>query len=199
MGGIREVSNITGKSASIIFSKSLTSKGNNYINTSKNLFEEKVPNWSDCNAAYLFNSRPYIRNISYRFDSISEWGPTYKDTLLNISNPLVNYIDISVDVFPLKNFTNALLVATIQQDSINLYWNGLNFNSFLMIPGKWNIVTNSIKLPDVNLKKTNPVLNVYTWNNQKQNFLIDNFRVRVRRGNPILYWIINKEVILKKR
>ena len=183
----------------IIFSKSLTSKGNNYINTSENLFEEKVPNWSDCNAAYLFNSRPYIRNISYRFDSISEWGPTYKDTLLNISNPLVNYIDISVDVFPLKNFTNALLVATIQQDSINLYWNGLNFNSFLMIPGKWNIVTNSIKLPDVNLKKTNPVLNVYTWNNQKQNFLIDNFRVRVRRGNPILYWIINKEVILKKR
>lgn len=178
----------------VIFSKKPTSSGSDYIYNSENSFEGKVLNWSNCNAAFLIDSTASNGKFSYRFDSISEWGPCFSDTLLKIADNLVNYIDISVDVMPLSNFTNAQLVSGIEQDKLNLLWSSSQFKNFLMVPGKWNTVTHSIKLPDINLKNTNPLLKVYIWNSEKQNFLIDNFRVRVRKGNPILYWIVNKEV-----
>ena len=178
----------------VIFSKKTTSSGNDYIYNSENSFEGKVSNWSDYNVAFLIDSITSNGKFSYRFDSLSEWGPCFSDTLLQIANKSVNYIDISVDVMPLGNFTNAQLVSSIEQDKLNLLWSSSQFKNFLMISGKWNTVVHSIKLPDINLKNTNPLLNVYIWNCEKQNFLIDNFKVRVRKGNPILYWIVNKEV-----
>ena len=178
----------------VIFSKKTTSSGNDYIYNSENSFEGKVSNWSDYNVAFLIDSIASNGKFSYGFDSISEWGPCFSDTLLQIANKSVNYIDISVDVMPLGNFTNAQLVSSIEQDKLNLLWSSSQFKNFLMISGKWNTVVHSIKLPDINLKNTNPLLNVYIWNCEKQNFLIDNFKVRVRKGNPILYWIVNKEV-----
>lgn len=178
----------------VIFSKKPTSIGNDYIYSSENSFERKVINWSDYNEKFLIENTASKGNFSYCFDSISEWGPSFSDTLLKIADNLVNYIDISIDIMPLDGFTNAQLVTSIEENKNNISWNTSQFKNFLMIQGKWNTVVHSIKLPDINLKNTNPLLKVYIWNNEKQNFLIDNFKIKVRKGNPILYWIVNKEV-----
>jgi hypothetical protein len=46
----------------------------------------------------------------------------------------------------------------------------------------------------MNLLKKNAVLKVFIWNKENQEFLIDNFKISERKGNPFLYWIIKKEV-----
>lgn len=176
----------------VVFSKNKT-EDNQLISVSDNSFEEKTPNWDEPNKAFLIDSIASEGKFSYTFDSLSEWGPSFTDTLFNLTTGL-NYIDISVDVMPLGNFTSAQLVSSIDQDSISIIWRSSQFSNFNMQPGKWTTVTLSLKLPDIKFKDYNPTIKTYLWNSEKQHFLVDRFRVCVRKGNPILYWIVTKEV-----
>ncbi|MBI5539142.1 MAG: glycosyltransferase family 39 protein [Bacteroidia bacterium] len=180
----------------VIFSKKRTNELTNDLYKSENSFEGANTNWGNINSA-LLDSVALSGKFSYRFDSISEWGPGFSDTLFKIANKQMDYIDVSINVMPLNDFSDAQLVSSIQQDTIIVDWRSSQFSNFVMTPLKWNTVTLSIKLPDLDFKNTNPVINIYVWNNKKQNFLIDDFKINVRKGNPILYWIVSEEVKTK--
>jgi len=188
---IKKVINYAGGDA-VIFSRTPTEYKDNNLFVSEISFENKIPCWGDFNNANL-DSLSSDGKYSYRFDSISEWGPSFTDSLFNISTKY-DFIDISVDVMPLGNFTSAQLVSSIDQDTLNIDWRSSQFSNFNIQPGRWTTITLSIKLPDMKQNNYNPTLKVYVWNSEKQNFLIDRFRVSVRKGNPILYWIVTKEV-----
>ena len=177
----------------VIFSKLRFENDYNTKYSSILSFENKSKNWDDFNEQFLVDSIATDGKFSYRFDSISEWGPAYSDTLFHLASRS-DYIDISVDVFPLGIVSNALLVSTIDEDTLNYDWRSTPFAFFNLKPYTWSTVTHSIKLPDLIKKEGNPLLKVFIWNNEKQNFLIDNFRIGVRKGNPILYWLVTKEV-----
>jgi hypothetical protein len=188
---IKQVINYAGGNA-VVFSKTPVENKENHSFVSENSFECKVLHWEDFNQANI-DSLSSDGKYSYRFDSIAEWGPSFTDTLFNISTKN-DFIDISVDVMPLGNFTNAQLVSSIDKDTVQLDWRSSQFKNFNIQPGHWTTICLSIKLPDMKTTNLNPLLKVYIWNSEKQNFLIDRFRVSVRKGNPILYWIVTKEV-----
>ncbi len=177
----------------VIFSKKPCENNITSLYTSVLSFETKVQGWSDYNQANLTDSFSTEGKYSYRFDSISEWGPSFTDTLFKIAGH-TDYIDISVDVLPLRQFSNAFLVSSIDEDTVNLDWRSTPFNVFNIKPHTWTTVVHSIKLPDFKKNDSHPTLKFYIWNKEKQNFLIDNFKIEVRKGNPVLYWIVTKEV-----
>ncbi len=192
---IKKVMNYAGGNG-VILSRTSTEYKNENILLTENSFEGKVVNWSDYNTALLIDSVASKGKNSYRFDSISEWGPVFTDTLFKIATKN-DYVDISVDVMPFGKFTTAQLISSIDADTVNIDWRGSQFSNYNLQPNKWTTVSLSIKLPDLKSNYLNPLLKVYIWNSEKQNFLIDNFKIRVRKGNPILYWIVNKEVKTK--
>jgi hypothetical protein len=177
---------------SVIFSKTPAENQNNNCFISENSFEGNIPHWDAFNPVFIDSVSRDGKN-SYRFDSISEWGPAFTDTLFNISTKN-DFIDISVDVKPLGSFTNAFLVSSIDLDTIHFDWRSAQFKNYNVQPGRWTTVCLSVKLPDMKPTDLNPLIKIYIWNSQKQNFLIDRFRISVRKGNPFLYWIVTKEV-----
>ena len=176
----------------VIFTKNKTDNLFNEKYSSVLSFENKINYW-DAYSDILLDSNSTDGQYSYRFDSLSEWGPAYSDTLFRIAKK-TDFIDISLDVFPLGNFSNALIVSTLDDDTINIDWRSTPFSIFNLIPNSWSTVTHSIKLPDIIKNAVNPRLKIFIWNNEKQNFLVDNVKISVRRGNPRLYWLVTKEV-----
>jgi hypothetical protein len=53
-------------------------------------------------------------------------------------------------------------------------------------------VYHSVKLSDINLDHKNLHLKTFIWNKGKESFLIDNFTIEVRKGNPVIYGLTEK-------
>jgi uncharacterized membrane protein len=177
----------------VLFSKTPQNHTTNITYISLNSFEKEVQNWDNPSNDRLWVDSKEKRNYSYLFNSQTEWGISFQDTLHKITNSN-NFIDISLEVKPTKNFRDALLVSVIEENGVTLDWRATSFNRFLLKNDTWNPIIHSIKLSDMNLLKKNAVLKVFIWNKENQEFLIDNFKISERKGNPFLYWIIKKEV-----
>ncbi len=128
-------------------------------------------------------------------DSLTEWSPTYSAPLSDFISNENNYIDISVTTKTDSEIAETLLVATLESEGIVYNFSGADFNSFTdpaAAPHQWTIVHHSLKLADINLDYRNLWLKVFVWNKGKSNFLIDNFKIEVRDGNPLIYGLYEK-------
>jgi hypothetical protein len=50
----------------------------------------------------------------------------------------------------------------------------------------------SIKLSDIPLNHNKIKLKVYIWNKGRESFFIDNFKIELRDGNPVIYGLTEK-------
>lgn len=72
---------------------------------------------------------------------------------------------------------------------------GTEFNEFILPQADssdWTIVHHSIKLSDIYLNHDNIVLKTYIWNKSRKNFVIKDFEIKLRKGNPIIYGLYEK-------
>lgn len=72
----------------------------------------------------------------------------------------------------------------------NIYWGGTSFDKFIIgdnTKKKWVSIHHSIKLSDVYLNYSDIQLKVFIWNKGKQSFLIDDFAIKLRKGNSVIY------------
>ncbi len=175
-----------------LFSRSASNRDiKKYFFTSQNGFESNIKFWTEPVKKFLDDSVKFHGAYSYVFDSLSEWGPAFTAPLYDLTNHKNNVVDISLFCYPLNGFTNALLVSEIASDTTE-YWNANKFNQFSLYPGRWNRIVLSIKLSDIKIKGHNPKLKIFVWNNDKCNFLIDDFDVKIREGNKSIYWTVRK-------
>jgi hypothetical protein len=65
-------------------------------------------------------------------------------------------------------------------------WDSAPVNEFVN-PGHLGRVFYSIRLSDVELRHHGLVIKAFIWNPLKKPYIMDNFRVRVRSGNPFIY------------
>lgn len=174
-----------------IFSKEPVSGSGDNLFSSSCGFEGEVLHWSGVQQDRLNDTAASEGKFSYIYNPETEWGPAFSIKLQDIANKS-NFIDIAVDVLPGAGFTNAFVVSSIDNDTVHTDWRSTAFNLFNISVGEWSVVTHSVKLPDTDFDFKNHTLNIYIWNAEKQSFLIDNFRVNIRKGNPILYWIVEE-------
>jgi len=157
-----------------------------YLNLFLNDFEGNAKNWDKGNVKSYVDSIKFDGKLSYQYDSLQEYGPTFSIPLSSLTNNKYNFIDISLKAFTNNDFTDAVLVAQIDSASKNIFWGGTDFSKYTFV-NKWSTVVYSIKLADLNISLEGLDLKIYIWNNKKQNFQIDQIKIATRKGNSIAY------------
>jgi hypothetical protein len=159
-------------------------------------FETKAKEaWTTIDLSKFIDTASVSGNSSYFIDSTIEWSPTFSKTLKETITNKNNFIDISVKVYMPNGTNEQLLVASIDAKDENIYWGGTSFDRFITDSTQnnaWITIHHSIKFSDMNTQNTDIKLKVFVWNKGKKNFLIDDFKVELREGNPVIYGLVER-------
>jgi hypothetical protein len=159
-------------------------------------FDTTIPEgWHSVNDEQVLHSKGFDDSHSYLMDSLLEWSPTFSVPLSQIISHHNNVIDISIETKTKPEISEIILVATLESEEGVLHFGGAEFNSFKdphYTSDDWYSVHHSLKLSDINLDYSNVLLKVFVWNKGRNRFLIDNFKINVREGNPVIYGLYEK-------
>jgi hypothetical protein len=148
-------------------------------------FEHNTPGWTK-----LETIASALKNGSFEMDSTIEYSPTFEIPLSQIIQHQNDFIDISVKVKPISKNIQSTLVSTLDIPSKNIDWRGVDFFQFIDTTKNdtnWTTIYHSIKLSDIVIREKGIVLKVLVWNPHKNHFLLDDFKIHYRKGNPKLY------------
>lgn len=172
-----------------VFSKIPQNGKSQYFLEIMNGFDKPDPQWN-WNASNICKSPTDSNNICYQFKTGEEWGPGCKTTLSKLSGIRHEIIHISADIFSLdSNFQGTLVVSMNDSKDSVFYWNGLAQSDYAGKPGQWKTINFDIRLTDVKLPHDSIFFQTYFWNQSKSNMYIDNFNIKVEKGNPFIYAI----------
>tara|TARA_R110001592_G_C13182829_1_gene751139 strand:- start:1421 stop:3487 length:2067 start_codon:yes stop_codon:yes gene_type:complete len=141
--------------------------------TSTNDFEESKPNWNDSKSNLTTDfSRSKINAFK-----VEEYSSTFKLNLdeVNLSSNLI----ISGEVYHLfKDSTEASIVVSIENNEGVYFWENAGLNYFTKNDNDWKQVEFNYSLSQKEIKP-NSILKVYVWNPEKQECIIDDFKVEL--------------------
>ncbi len=151
--------------------------------------------WSGIDPHGIIKDSTLNGNYQYRMNEEMEWGPTYTRNIKELISSQNDFIDISIDLTPEDSLNQVILVASLEDSGQSIFWNGSDAARY-----KSNSIQDSpairahisIKLSDIKLRGNDVMLKVFLWNKGKRNFVADNFTISLRKGNPILYGLIEK-------
>ncbi|MFC2112506.1 glycosyltransferase family 39 protein [Bacteroidota bacterium] len=156
-----------------------------------NEFSQTIENWTGGLDSLRIDTAGFSDNSSYYYDRQHEFGPTFTIPLANIANHKNDLIDVSVSVQNLDSVNNAILVLSLGGKKELAVWTSALFPDYDPLTGEWYTVYHTFR-PGKHLKNPKLELKVYVWNREKNEFLIDNFRVRTRPGNTVLYGLTER-------
>jgi uncharacterized membrane protein len=162
-----------------------------YFYVARNTFEPSSPEWGWVNEKRCTDSLPIDGNKSYANDIGSDFSPAYSKSLRDLIHSENDVIDVSVDVRTPLVFPGAWLVLSISSDGKDIRWGSIAVNDYVK-PGCQGRVFQSVRLSDIDLRHHRLMFNAYIWNPMKLPYLLDNFTVKVRSGNPALYGLYRK-------
>lgn len=125
-------------------------------------------------------------------DSITEYGKSFSLPLNEMAIHRNNVVDIQVKVKRIANHKDLILVASINEKDKPVFWGGGNLKNYLPETDQWTWLYYSFKLPYVDLNNKDLVFNTCLWNLERGNFLIGDYQIQVRYGNPVLYSFVEK-------
>jgi hypothetical protein len=100
-------------------------------------------------------------------------------------------IDVSVKIRNMDSLNQSLLVLGVNGKHGLVEWTAGYFKDYDQGTGDWYTVHHSFRTTQDPRRKDLQV-SVYIWNRDKINFLSDEFIVRSRKGNPVLYGLMEK-------
>lgn len=158
-------------------------------------FETIGPAWSSINKADILDTISYSGMHSYLIDSTSEWSPAYSGELKEIMRNKNNFIDISVKYYCPGSAKDIVLVASLDANNKSVCWVGNSLSTFASTnesKRNWVTVHCTVKLSDTNLNFKHILFKTYIWNKGRQNQIIDDYTIRLRNGNPVIYGLNEK-------
>lgn len=153
---------------------------------------EASSNWTPIDKNWIIDSINYAGKKAYLMNEHQEYSFSFTKPLNYLLTHENNFIDITLTAYCLNSPDDISLVATLDDKEENIHWSGTNFNTFVSDSLQWTTVIHSIKMSDIPVVKNNMKLKVYIWNSGKRSFLVDDFKITVREGNPIIYGLLEK-------
>jgi len=118
------------------------------------------------------------------------YGPKFELPLGDLMRDIYWIIDVEVELADADSNLNAVIVGEIKKGEELVYWQGADFSSFGLVPGKSQKVflTMDIQkaLSDQN-KLNGELLRFYIWNRDMQQFMMKKIKIYLRPGNPGRY------------
>jgi hypothetical protein len=156
-----------------------------YFSVTTNNFEPGLPEWGWVDKNLCTDSLAIGGEKSW-FSNGLEFSPTYKNSLRDMIRTENDIIDVSVDMRLPNVFPGAWLVITINSGDKNIKWLSVPVSDYIN-PGQTGRVRQSVRLSDVELRHHHLMFSAFVWNPMKSNYLLDNFSIHVRSGNPVIY------------
>lgn len=157
-----------------------------YFYEAVNDFETARPEWINLNETNCKDSLPLNGKNSYWNLDTSEFSPTFFKPLRDLIRTGYDVVDVSAVVRIPRVFPGAWLVTSVTSGKNIIFWRSLPLNSFVR-PGHKGKVFISLRVSDIELKHHELMFNTYIWNPMKLFYEMDDFTVRVRTGNPVIY------------
>lgn len=143
-----------------------------------NHFVKKKEGWKNVDLNY--------QNKGAELEPSKEWGPSYSIDLVDKLEHRNDVIDVCVK-FKSKT-TKSLDLVTIIKDKDSLIYYGVTpSSSFMKDEKESKFIYKTIELAGVSIPSRDILFSSYLWNREKGEFLLQNFEVRLRSGNPIQY------------
>jgi hypothetical protein len=174
-----------------VFSKTGSDKGDSPLFHSGNGFSGKKPGWSAIPDSLLLDSVGSSGSSAYLISSAQEFSPTFRYPLKDLVNQKNDIIDVSVNIRNLDTLNQSLLVLGLNGKRGLVEWTASHFPDYDTGTGEWYTVHHTFRTPQ-NPNRKNLQVSVYIWNRNKVNFLSEDFIVRSRKGNPVLYGLMEK-------
>ncbi len=164
---------------------------NEYFYEVVNSFEPSLPEWGWINEQRCIDSLTIEGKKSFVSNAGLEFSPTYSKPLRDLMHTSNDVIDVSVDMRTPMVFPGAWLVVSVTANGKDIKWSSAAVNEYVK-PGHEGRVFQSLRLSDIDLRHHALMFNAFVWNPMKLPYIIDNFRVRVRSGNPVIYGLYRK-------
>lgn len=185
--------------ATYLFSKKNAendSKNNNRISLISLLdFEQESTEYWNYNKKYLTDEDAVSGQSSYLMDALTEYGPSYEIALDEVMENKTDFIDFSIKAKSKSSFNDALLVIALESNGESVFWTGYPLEEPIKsdsLNSDWSTTHVSLKLTDIYLNYDNIQLKALIWNKGKTEFLIDDFKVELRKGNEVVYGTVNE-------
>jgi len=162
-----------------------------YFYTLANTFEPSLPEWGYVNTSQCSDSLVLDGKKSFVALAGAEFSPTFEVPLRSLMHTGDDVIDASVDIRIPRVFPAGWLVVSVTSKDKLIYWNSTPVSDYIA-PGQQGRLFHSIRLSDLDLRHHGIVLKVFFWSPMKLPYILDNFTVRLRSGNPLLYGIYRK-------
>jgi drug/metabolite transporter (DMT)-like permease len=156
-----------------------------------NGFETPVAGWSPAEG-FLNGETVFSGAYSIRFDSLQEFGPSFKARLDTLIDNMNNILFAGVAACLTDSACNPLLVSEIRAGDKILDWRAVPFRDFIDWRGTWQKVWLVVKLSDLYIREPAAEISIYVWNRDKGTFYIDDFGVETREGNQVIYGLFKK-------
>lgn len=171
-----------------VFSKAPPSNPSQYLLEVNNSFDNPQSVWN-CNQTNIIKDPSDSLNLIYQFKSGEEWGPTFKTTVSELKCSRHDVIHFSVNILPDSLCDASLVISMNDSNDSTIYWNSVPQSDFYGIPKHWKKMNMVIRLTDVKIPKDSVFINAYIWNRSKSILFLDDFNVKVEKGNPFIYAI----------
>jgi hypothetical protein len=162
-----------------------------YFYTRVNSFEPGLPEWGWMDEKQCSDSMVIDGKKSFINNTGAEFSPTYNFPLRDLMHSGNDVIDVSVDLKIPLVFPGAWLVMTVTSDGKEIKWSSVPVSDYVQ-PGHEGRVFQSMRLSDIELRHHRLLFTTFLWNPMRSNYIMDNFSVRVRSGNPVIYGLIRK-------
>lgn len=174
-----------------LFSKHGASIPGSFLFTSGNGLKGEEPGWSAINDSLLLESDGISGSPVYLMSGRQEFSPTFHHPLRELVNQKNDIIDVSVNIRNRDSLNLSLLVLGINGKRGLVEWTASRFQDYDPGEGEWYTVHHTFRNKR-NPGRKNLQVSVYIWNRDKSSFIIDDFIVRSRKGNPVLYGLLEK-------
>jgi len=174
-----------------LFSKNGPVMKGSVLFTSGNGLKGEEPGWSAITDSLVQDSAGISGSAAYLMSGGQEFSPTFSFPLRDLVNQKNDMIDVSVNIRNIDTLNQSLLVLGINGKHGLEEWTASHFNDYDPGNGDWYTVHHTFRTTQ-NLRRKNLQVNVYIWNRNKINFLSENFIVRSRKGNAVLYGLMEK-------
>ncbi len=162
-----------------------------YFYETINTFEPSLPEWGWVNEKLCIDSLTLEGKKSFFSEAGLEFSPTYSMSLRDLMHSENDVIDISVDMRTPIIFPGAWLVVSVTANGKDIKWISAAVGEYVK-PGHQGRIFQSLRLSDIEMRHHGLMLKAFIWNPMKLPYVMDNFRVRVRSGNPMIYGLFRK-------
>jgi len=162
-----------------------------YSYTLTNNFEPAPPEWGWIDQDHITDSLPIEGKYSFLVREGDEYSPTFSMPIRDLMRSSDDVIDMSVDLRLPEVFPGAWLVMSVTANGKEVYWKSVAVADYLK-PGQQGRAYISLRLSDIELRHHGLLLKAFVWNPMKTPYLLDQFTIKVRSGNPVIYGLYRR-------